>query len=170
MIQTPFSSLAPFSLPFLSSLPPAFSLLLFHSQEDKNQLFHCISRLCGAASFCAGDALWCHWAGSRHLDLWGDVLPCPDIARCPAHDSIDFSPVLHFPGQVRAEHVPSRASCWGKDLMAIGPCLSFFPNSLEVMNLREIDLVIPWFPYFPVCAKGSFLVEPSPRSCRHRGL
>lgn len=86
-------------LTFLSFVPPpAFSLLRFHSQEDKNQLFHCISRLCGSAGFGAGDALWRHRAGSGHLDLRGDVLPRPDIPRRPAHDSIDFSPVLHFSG------------------------------------------------------------------------
>lgn len=91
-------SLLLLSLPFSFVPPPAFSLLCFHSQEDKNQLFHCISRLCGSAGFGAGDALWCHRAGSRHLDLWGDVLPRPDISRRPAHDGIDFSPVLHFSG------------------------------------------------------------------------
>lgn len=91
--------LLPARLP--SFLPPASSLLLFHSQENKDQLFHCLSCLCGSAGLRAGDALWCHRAGSRHLDLWGDVLPGPDISRRPAHNGVDFSPVLHFSGQVR---------------------------------------------------------------------
>lgn len=57
-----------------------------------------------------------------------------------------------------------------KDLMAVGLRLSFFPSSLEAVNLRGIDLVTHWFPHFPVSAEGSFLVRPSLRSCRHRGL
>lgn len=127
-----FFSPAPFSHLFLC-LSSCLLSYTFFSQEDKNQLFHCIPRLCGSAGLGAGDALWCHRAGSRHLDLWGDVLPGPDISRCPAHDSIDFSPVLHFFGQVRTEQCDSRAPCWDKDLMTIGPRLSSFPNSLEVI-------------------------------------
>lgn len=49
-----YPALCSFPSPFLCPSP------CFHSQEDKNQLFHCLSRLRGSAGFGAGDALWCH--------------------------------------------------------------------------------------------------------------
>jgi hypothetical protein len=115
--STPLCSFLP-----LSSIPPWISSpssphpspstwpIPFPSQENKNQLFHCVSRLCWPAGFGAGDALWCHWAGPRHLGLWGDVLPGPDLSGCPTYHSIDLSPVLYFPGQVRAEQCEERTS------------------------------------------------------------
>lgn len=92
-------SISPNSSPHSFPHPPLATLLVpFHLQENKNQLFHCVPCLCWSAGFGAGDALWCHWAGSRHLDLWAYVLPGPDLSGCPTHNSIDFSPVLHLTG------------------------------------------------------------------------
>lgn len=56
----------------------------------------------------------------------------------------------------------------GKDLMTKGPHLSFFPSSLEGMNLREINLATHGFPHPPDSAEGSFSVRPFLRSCRQR--
>lgn len=73
---------------------------LSSSQENKDQLLHCVAGLCGPAGVGPGDAVRGYRTAPAGLDLWRDLLPGADLAGRPADHSLHPPPLLHLSGQV----------------------------------------------------------------------
>lgn len=73
---------------------------LSSSQENKDQLLHCVACLCGPACVRPGDAVRRHWTAPAELELRRDLLPGADLTGCPADHSLHPPPLLHLSGQV----------------------------------------------------------------------
>lgn len=92
-----FFSPAPFPQPLSFIFPTASSLILFTHRKIKTNYFIVSSGLADLLGVSVGDALRCHFELVQDIWLW-EMPALSGHLWCPAHNSIDFSPVLHFSG------------------------------------------------------------------------